>query len=112
MTKFELAVKCQTQAEVIIHTNFLDLETPILHDHRKRCLKFFTIYGHVGHLVNVTKNIFLYKFTPPPKEGPRSLALICQCISVKKELENNGHIHVSSPGARADNALGLFSATL
>ena len=46
---------------------------------------------HYGHLSNVT--------TP-------NMALIGQAVSVKNMFENNGHIHVYSPRAGADNPLG------
>ena len=50
----------------------------------------------------------LYKLSfPLPKEAPhKNLGLIGQVVSEKKMFENNGHIHVFSPGA--DNPLGLF----
>ena len=34
--------------------------------------------------------------------------LIGQAVSEEKMFENNGHMHVLSPGAGADNSLGYF----
>ena len=36
------------------------------------------------------------------------MALIGQAVSVEKMFENNGHIHVYSPGAGTDNNLVSF----
>ena len=36
------------------------------------------------------------------------LILVGQAVSEKKIFENNGHMHVYSPGAGADNHLGLI----
>ena len=47
-----------------------------------------------------------YFLLPLPQEAPRNLALISQVVS--EMFENNGYIHVYSPGAGADNSLGPF----
>ena len=53
----------------------------------------------------MTKTIFT-KFVPTSQNGPTlNLALIGQAVYEKKMFENNGHIHVYSPGAGADNPL-------
>ena len=55
--------------------------------------------GHLGHV---------YKFLSPlPKEAllQKKSNLIGRAISGKKMFENNGHIHVYSPGTGADNSL-------
>ena len=36
------------------------------------------------------------------------MALIGQAVSKEKMFENNGYVHVYSPGAGADNPLGSF----
>ena len=44
---------------------------------------------------------------PPYKGGSTyNLALIDHAVSEKKVFENNGHIHVNSPGTGADKHLG------
>ena len=52
----------------------------------------------------------LYKLSSPPlpKEAPQEIwhRLAGQLVSEKKAFENNGHKHVYSPGAGADNSLG------
>ena len=50
----------------------------------------------------------LYKLSfPLPKKAPHEIrALIGQEVSEKKMFENNGYIHVYSPGAGANNPLG------
>ena len=35
-----------------------------------------------------------------------TLALIGRAVSERKLFENNGHVHVYSPGAGADNPIG------
>ena len=37
-----------------------------------------------------------------------TLGLIGQAVSEKKMFENNGYVHVYSPGAGTDNPLGSF----
>ena len=50
----------------------------------------------------------LYKLSfPLPKEALTfNLALIGHAVSETKMFENNGHIHVFSPGAGAEDTLG------
>ena len=70
---------------------------------------FFTIYRRGNHLGHVTWTIYI-NFRPPPlpKEAPQEIwhQLAGQLVSEKKAFENNGHKHVYSPGAGADNSLG------
>ena len=48
-------------------------------------------------------------YVPTSHEGPAlNLALIGQVVNEKKMFENNGHIHVYSPGAGANNPLASF----
>ena len=62
------------------------------------------MYGHGSHLGHVSKTIFT-KFTfPLPKRAPHN---VWPCGLREKMLENNGHTHVYSPWAGADNPLGL-----
>ena len=68
-------------------------------------LKVFTIvYGHSDHLGHVT---YIPKTFFPLPHGCSTcnLALISQVV-LEKMFENNGYIHVYSPGAGADNSLG------
>ena len=107
---------CQGQLRVIIYIYFVELEYIMLHAkfHHHRTissvgedfLRFFTIYGHDGHLGHVTWTIYI-NFLPPSHGGSTwNLVLIGQVISEKKMFENNGDIHVYSPGAGTDNPLG------
>ena len=66
-------------------------------------LKVFTIIEHGGHhrLGHVTCTIHINFVC--------NLPLIGQAVSEKKVFENNGHIHVYSPGAEADTPLPLGS---
>ena len=60
---------CRGQPKVIIYINFVELESSMLHarfqDHRtsgsgeEDFFKVFTIYGHGGHLGNVTWTIYI-----------------------------------------------------
>ena len=76
-------------------------ETP----YRRRFLKVFTINEHGGHLGHATLPFILTFFTTSQGGSTRNLALTGQAIS-EKMFENNGHIHVFSPGAGADHLLG------
>ena len=58
-------------------------------------MKVFTINEHGGHLGHVTCTIYINFLC--------NLTLIGQAVSEKQLHENNGHIHVYSPGAGADN---------
>ena len=82
-------------------------------DHRKsgsgeeRFLKVFTIYGHGGHLGHETWTIYINFRSTYSKRLHFKFALIGQAVS-EKMFENNGNVHVYSPGAGADNPLGSF----
>ena len=66
-------------------------------------LKVFTIYGHGDHLGYVT--YIPQTFVSLPHGcSTCNLALIRQVVL--EMFENNGYIHVYSPGAGADNSLG------
>ena len=41
-----------------------------------------------------------------PKENSHEMAFIGQVVLEKKMFENNGYVHLYSPGAGADNPLG------
>ena len=56
----------------------------------------FSIYGHGSHLGHVTWTIYIKFLTPFPRR--------CHLkFGEKKMFENNGHIHVYSPGAGGDS---------
>ena len=55
---------------------------------------FNTIYGHGGNLGHVTWTIHIKFLSPLPRR--------CHLKFGEKMFENNGHIHVYSPGAGAD----------
>ena len=58
-------------------------------------MKVFTINEHGVHLGHVTCTIYINFLC--------NLTLIGQAVSEKRVFENNGHIHVYSPGSGADN---------
>ena len=64
-------------------------------------MNVFTINEHSGHLGPVTCTIYINVFC--------NLTSIDQAVSEKKVFKNNGHLHVYSPGAGADNPLHLGS---
>ena len=66
--------------------------------------KILTIYGHGGHLGHVTCTMYINFLS----HFPRADALSGQLVSEKKMFENNGYIHVYSPGTGADNPLKSF----
>ena len=71
-------------------------------------LKVFTIYGHGGHLGHVICTI--YTCINFLSHCPRRLHMkfgFGQAVS-EKIFENNGYIHVYSPGAGGDNPLVQF----
>ena len=49
----------------MLHAKFQDHRTSCFS--RRRCLKVFTIYGHGGHLRNVTWTIYINFRSPFPK---------------------------------------------
>ena len=63
---------------------------------RRRFLKVFTIHGHGGHLGHVTWTIYIKFLSVFPRKVP-------QAVSEKTIFENNGQIHVYSPGAGTDS---------
>ena len=71
---------------------------------RRRFFKVFTIYEQGGHLSHVTCTIYINFHSHCPRRHHINLALIGQAVS-EKMFENNGYIHVYSPGAGADNPL-------
>ena len=72
----------------------------------KKILKVFTTYGHGGHLGHVTWTIYINFPSPFPRRSTCYLALNGQMVSEEEMFENNGYVHVNSPGAGADNPLG------
>ena len=80
---------------------------------RRRLFKVFTIDGHGGHLCHVTWTIYINFHSPFPKKTPHQIfALIGQAVSEKKMFENNGYVHVYSPGAGEDSPPGVKSFSL
>ena len=72
----------------------------------------FKGFGHIGALQPSWScdRDHIYKLMPSYHGGSTyNLALISHAVSEKKMFENNGHIHVYSPGAGADNHLGSKS---
>ena len=64
-------------------------------------LKVFNIYRHGGHLGHVTWTIYINFLSFFPRRLHMNLAMIDPTVS-EKMFENNGHVHVYSPGAGAD----------
>ena len=102
----------QYQLRVIIYINFLELEYIIphaeCHDHRtissvgEVFSKAFTIYGHDGHLDDVTWTIYINLLSPFSRRLHRKFGFDG---SREEAVENNSHIHVLSCGAGANNPL-------
>ena len=84
---------------------------PKFQDHRtagsgeEDFLKIFTINGHGSHLGHVTWTIYIH-FRPPFLSRLHMKVGIDWPSGFREELETNGHVHVYSPGAGADNPLG------
>ena len=106
----------QGQLRVIIYINFVELRYIMLHakfqDHRtissvgEDFRRFLSYMGMAATLV-MWPGPIIYTFFPPSQGGSKwNLALIGQAVSQEKMFENNGHIHVYSPRAGADNPLG------
>ena len=80
------------------------------HDHRtiSSVEEDFTIYGHGGHLGHVTWIIQYTNFLSP---FHMKFGLDRQSGFREEDVENNGHIHVYSPGAGAgaDPGVNHFS---
>ena len=70
---------------VTIYTNFVELESSMLHaklhdygisGSREEEFKiFFIIYGHDGHLGHLTKMLFTKFMSPLPKKAPHKIWL-------------------------------------
>ena len=72
----------------------------------KKVLQVFAIYSHGGHLGHVTLTIYTNIHFPFLTMIYKSLSLIGQAVSGKAMFEYNGHAHVYSPVAGANNPLG------
>ena len=81
----------------IVHANFQD-------HGRRRFLKVLAIYG-CGDLGHLTKTIFIDLCPHFPRRLHIKFGFDWLSVSEKKMFENNGHIHVYSPGAGADKPL-------
>ena len=69
-----------------------------------RFLPYMDMAAILGHVTQ--KNISInFVPPPPPKEAPHKIGFHWTS-SLREQFENNGHIHVYSPGAGADNPLG------
>ena len=72
-------------------------------------MKVFTINEHGGHRGHVTCTIYISFLSFFPRRPHIKFGVIGQAISEKKMFDNNGYIHVYSPGIGADNPLGSNS---
>ena len=82
------------------------------HDHRtiSSVEEDFTIYGHGGHLGHVTWIIQYINFLSPfSRRLHMKFGLDRQSGFREEDVENNGHIHVYSPGVGADPGVNNFS---
>ena len=76
----------------------------------EKIFEVFSIYGRGGHLSHVTMTIYIKENFPFPRklhikfgfDWPSGFRAVLE----KTSFENDGHIHVYSPGAGADNSLG------
>ena len=76
-------------------------------------LKVFTIYGHVGHLGNVTWTIYINFLSHCPCRLHMKFGIeFGQVVSEKKMFENNGYINVYSPGQGQTTPWGQFFLTV
>ena len=73
----------------------------------KKIFKMFVISSHGGHLGYVTMTIYANFHSLFLRMLHIKFDLIGQAVLDKKIFQVYGHIHVYSPGARADNPLGL-----